>query len=198
MTSGSASGPTSRDGQDGRHHQIDRDDVDDALGDARELLEEALGVGDDDRIGHSEAADPSGLGLGQRRFDDRWPHDGDGQPAPGLQQGPLAERLGVGVGVGPSERLGPRLAGVDEAVLDPFLAESFGSGGEQRRAGRAELLAGLALETGQQLGVPAARRRRRPGPAGRPRPPAARRISVDQGVSGRVASGARPRRMPAT
>ncbi len=78
------------------------------------------------------------------------------QPAPGLQQGPLAEGLGVGVGVRPAESLGPRLAGGDEAVLDPLLAESFGPGGEQGGAGRAELLAGLALETGQHLGVPAA------------------------------------------
>ena len=45
-------------------HHVDRDDVDDALGDAGELLEQSARVGDDDRLRHAEAADPAREGLG--------------------------------------------------------------------------------------------------------------------------------------
>ena len=44
---------------DGGDHEVDGDDVDDALGDAGELLQQAAGVGDDHRLGHAEAADPA-------------------------------------------------------------------------------------------------------------------------------------------
>ncbi len=45
------------------HHQIDRDDVGDALGHAGELPEQAPRVGDDDRLGHPEAADPARVAV---------------------------------------------------------------------------------------------------------------------------------------
>ena len=49
--------------------------------------------------------------LGQGRLDDRGADDGHGHGVAELgHQGPLAEGLGVGVGVGPTERLGPGLA----------------------------------------------------------------------------------------
>ena len=38
-------------------------------------LQQAAGVGDDHRLGHAEAADPARARLGQRRLDDRRPHD---------------------------------------------------------------------------------------------------------------------------
>ena len=52
-------GPAGGDGQDGGHHQVDRDDVDDALGHAGELAQQPAGVGDDDRLRHAEAPDPA-------------------------------------------------------------------------------------------------------------------------------------------
>ena len=75
-------------GDDGGHHQVDGDDVDHALGDAGELLQQAPGVGDDDRLGHPEAPDPSRAGLGQGRLDDRGPHDGDGHGRRASRPGP--------------------------------------------------------------------------------------------------------------
>ena len=51
-------------GDDVGDHHVDRDDVDDALGDAGELLEQSARVGDDDRLRHAEAADPAREGLG--------------------------------------------------------------------------------------------------------------------------------------
>ena len=121
-----------------------------------------------------------------------------GSRTPGLQQSPLAQRLGVGVGIRPAQSLGPGLAGGDQAVLDPVLAESFGPGGQQGGAGRPELAGGPGAETGPASwgpGWPAsasARARRAASTSGR------HATSVDHGVSERVASGARPRRLPAT
>ena len=46
-------------------------------------------------------------------------------------QGPLAERLGVGVGVGPAEGLGPGLPDLDQLLLDPVLAQPLGPLGQQ-------------------------------------------------------------------
>jgi hypothetical protein len=126
-----------------RHHQVDRDHVDGALGQARELLQQAPGVRDDERLGHAEAADPARPGFLQRRLDDGRPHDRDRQVAPLHEQGPLAEGLGVGVDVGPAQRRGPGPARFDQLVLDPVLAALLGLGRQQRRAGGAQLAAGL-------------------------------------------------------
>ena len=96
-------GPACRHGQDGRHHQIDGDDVHDPLGDAGELTQQAARVRHDDRLRHAEAADPARAGLGDGGLNDRRAHEGDGHPAlPLLDECPLAERLGEGVGVRPA------------------------------------------------------------------------------------------------
>ena len=60
---GSGSGPRAATVDDGGHHEVDGDDVDHALGDAGELLQQAAGVGDDHRLGHAEAADPARAGA---------------------------------------------------------------------------------------------------------------------------------------
>ena len=70
------------DGDERRDDEIDGDDVDDAFGHARELAEQAPGVGDDDGLGHPEAPDPSRARLGERGLDDRGPDEGHGQLAP--------------------------------------------------------------------------------------------------------------------
>ena len=102
-------------------------------------LQQAPGVGDDDRLGHAEAADPPRARLGEGRLDDRRAHDGDGQVGVAGDQGPLAERLGEGVGVGPAERLGPGPAGLDQLVAHPVLAQLLGPLGQEvgRRPRRA-------------------------------------------------------------
>ena len=67
-----------------------------------------------------------------------------------LDERPFAERLRVGIGVGPSERLRSGGAGVDELRANPLLAHLLGPDGDHVRAGRTELLAGpdgeLALD----------------------------------------------------
>ncbi len=91
------------DGDDRRHHEVDGDHVDHTLGDARELLQHASGIGDDHRLGHAEPADPPGHRFGERGLDDRRAHDRDWHVAPVLQERAFAERLCVGVGVGPAK-----------------------------------------------------------------------------------------------
>ncbi len=127
-------------GDDGRHHQVHRDDIGYPFGHAGELPQQPAGVGDDDRLGHPEAADPSRPGLGQRRFDDRGPDDGhrDGIPELGHQR-PLPQRLGVGVGVRPPERLGPGLARSHHLLFDPVLPESLGPLGQEMQPGASEV-----------------------------------------------------------
>ena len=196
---GVALGALGRHGDDGADHEVDGDDVDDALGHAGELLEQAAGVGDDHRLGHAEAADPAGAGLGQRRLDDRRPHDADRHVALGLDQRPLAERLGVGVGVGPAERGGAGPAGLDQSVARPSaLAELLGLGGQRRRAGRAELGCGPPCGTRRASRGCGSRPRRRCGPGGRRRPRRASRRPTKNGLSSTSCSRAAPRRLPAT
>ena len=67
-------------------------------------------------------------------------------------QGPLAQGLGVRVGVGPAERLGPGLADRDHLLLDPVLAQALGPLGQQVEPGAAELLAGGLVELLEPLG----------------------------------------------
>ncbi len=91
-------------GEDGGGHEVDGDDVDHPLGDAGELAQQAPGIGDDDGLGHAETADPAGARLGQRRLDDRRPHDGHGELRRVLaNESLLAESLGVRVGIGPAQ-----------------------------------------------------------------------------------------------
>ncbi len=134
---------------DRRHHQVHRDHVDDPLGDARELLQQATGVADDDRVGHAEAADPARARLGHGRLDDGRANDADRHPAPVLQQRPFAQSLGVRVGIGPAERRGPGHAGLHQLVLHPLHAQLLGALGQQRHPGCAQLLPGSAVHLGQ-------------------------------------------------
>ena len=62
---GACSGPTAATAMIDGDDDVDRDDVDRALGHAGELLQQAAGVAEDDRLGHAEAADPAGERLGQ-------------------------------------------------------------------------------------------------------------------------------------
>ena len=111
---GAVVGPERGDGDDRRDDEVDGDDVDRALGHAGELLQQPAGVAEDDRLGHAEAADPTGERLGQRGLDDRRPNDRDRHVALDLGQRLLAERLRVGVGIGPADAGGARPAGLDE------------------------------------------------------------------------------------
>ena len=113
------------------------------------------GVGDDHRLGHAEAADPARERLEDRRLDDRRPHDRHRHVAAVLQQRPLAEGLGVGVGVGPAERRGAGPPGLDHLLLHPGAAALLGLGRQGGDAGGAELGAGLLAEAGERVGAAA-------------------------------------------
>ena len=134
-------------GDDGGDDQVDGDDVDHTLGHAGELAQQATGVGQDDRLGHAEAADPPRSWLGQGglddgRSDDRQPRGALAAPGDGPGDGDLAERLGERVRVGPPDRRGTGAAALDHPVVHPVLAQPFGSLGQDRSAGRTELGAG--------------------------------------------------------
>ena len=145
------------DGDDRGDDEVDGDDVDDALRHAGELAQQAPGVGDEHRLGHPEAADPARPRLGPRRLDDRRAHDADRHVALAVGERLLAEGLGEGVGVGPTDAGGTGPAGLDEAVADPALAQLLGLGGERRRAGRAQLGAGGGAELDELRRIAAGR-----------------------------------------
>ena len=65
-----------------------------------------------------------------------------GTPACDADEGPLAERLGEGVGVGPPEGLGPGPAGLDQLRAHPVVAQLLGPLGQDVGPGRAQLGAG--------------------------------------------------------
>ena len=136
---------------DGGHHEVDRDDVDGSFGNAGKLLQEATGVRDDDRLGHSEATDPAGRWLGEGRFDDGRTDHADRHTATGLGGGDLAEGLGVGIGVGEAERGGPGDAGFGHAVVNPSGSQLLGLGSQARRAGSTEFAVSLGAEFGEAL-----------------------------------------------
>ena len=154
------------DGDDRRHDEIDRDDVYDSLRHARELSQQPAGEGDDHRLGHPKAADPARSWLAQGRLDDRWPDEGDGEIGPRLEEGPLAERFRIGIGVRPAERLRPAAAGVHHSMRHPVLANSLGLVGEERRPGRPELCPCAALKLSEAVGSAALGIGIRPRPAG--------------------------------
>ena len=145
------------DGDDGGRHEVHRDHVDDALGHAGELLQQAPGVADDDRVGHPEATDPPGTRFGECGLDDGRAHDADRYVAAGLDKGPFAEGLGVGVRVRPAERRSSGSPGADHAVADPTGAVLLGLVRQGGRAGRTERLAGVGAELRQHLGGSALR-----------------------------------------
>ena len=75
-----------------------------------------------------------------------------GRSAVRADEGPLAERLGEGVGVGPAQGLGAGPTVLDELGPDPFVAQLLGPFGQEVGAGRAELGPGRFGELGQALG----------------------------------------------
>ena len=84
-------------------NKIDRNDVDNAFGNAGEFFEKTACVTDDDRLGHTESANPAGNWFSKRRFNNRRTHDADRHIAAGFNKRTLAEGFCVGVRVGPSE-----------------------------------------------------------------------------------------------
>ena len=90
-------------GADSGHHEVNWDDVDGSFGDTGELLQEASGVGNDDRLGHPEPSDPTGGGFGDGRLDDGGADHADRNGTRRLSRGDFTECLGIGVGVGESE-----------------------------------------------------------------------------------------------
>ena len=145
------------DGDDRCHHHVDRDHVDGAFRHPWELTQQAAGVGDDHRLGHAEAADPTRVWFRPGRLDDRRAHDRDRHVALGLEQGLFAERLGEGVGVGPPDARRSRPPGLDQLVLDPPRTELLGLGRQRRRAGGAELGTRFLAELGELVGLAAGR-----------------------------------------
>ena len=113
-------------------HVIDGDDVQDRIGQARELGQHTAAVGHDQRIGDLVAVDPARVGLRHRGFDDRGAHEGDAVPVAGPQLlgDLLGHRLGEGVDVGPAHGLGAGAAEVDQALIDPLAARLLGGGGD--------------------------------------------------------------------
>ena len=176
-------------------HHVDRHHVQRDVGGSREVRQHALPVGQDHRLGHLEAFDPPRRGSLQRALDDGRSHDRQRHPPVGahLLDGPLGQRLGEGVAVGPAQAQRPLPARLDQLLCAPT--------------------AGAAART--RWRSPAARRR--PGPVSRrrattpepraygcpPRPArAARRqrsASARQStVCGCRPSGTQPDRRPAT
>ena len=80
-------GASGRHCQDGRHYQVDRDDVDYPFRDPGELPQQASGVTDDDRVGHPETPDPARVRLRKGGLDDRGPHHRHRKVAASLHQG---------------------------------------------------------------------------------------------------------------
>ena len=135
-------------------------------GSAGEILQQPAAIGDDHRLGHPEAADPARERFHQGRLDDRRPHNGHPHRPPALHQRPFAERLGVGVGVGPAQGLGPGPAQFHQPVVDPALAQTLRPRGEERGARRPQFGVGLAGEALEQLGTAALGVGVGPGPPG--------------------------------
>ena len=175
-------GASGGDGEGGVDDEVDRDHVDHALWDARELAQEPTRVRDDHGLGHAEAPDPARGGLGEGGLDDRRPHDRDRHVPPRLQQRPLAEGLGERIRVGPAEGARPGSPELHEVVGHPLLAEPLGLAREQRRTRRSELAPRPACQLRQSFGLAAL------GIRVGPRPPGGGDLGlpVDVGRVGRV------------
>ena len=162
-----------------------------------ELVEQAAGVGDQDRLGHAEPADPAGLGFGERRLDDRRRHHRHRDRTLDVGQRLLAERLRERVGIGPADARRTGSPGVHEFVLHPSIAErlrlrrqcgctgrwssSVGSARNRSRFSRLRLAAS-ASERIRRLAATSLRQS----------------MPTSNGPSLTNCSGALPRRLPAT
>src|SRR5699024_7013132 len=117
-------------GDDHVDHEVDRDDVQDRVGQARELLEHAAAIGHDQGVGDLVAVDTARVGGAHRGLDDRGAHAGDAVAVAGppVSGAPLVLRPGYGVAVGPAAGLGAGAAAVDQPPVAPGAAGSFGGG----------------------------------------------------------------------
>ena len=147
-------------------HEVHRDDVEHALGDAGELRQRPPAEGEDDRLRHPEALDPAGVRAGEGALDDRGPDDGERVVARGLVQGDLGQGLGEGVHVRPAEAAGPGTAVLDQAVALPGAPVLLAALGDGLGARPADLRAGPGLEPGQLLWVARVRLDLGPHPEG--------------------------------
>ena len=66
----------------------------------------------------------------------------------GLDECPLAERLGVGIGVRPAECLRPGGSSLDQLLSDPLVSELLGPDGDHVGASCAEFSASANRELG--------------------------------------------------
>ena len=130
-------------------HVVDGDHVEGSLGSAGKVLQQAAGVGDDDRFGHAEPADPAGERLRHCRFDDGRAHDRQRDGASGLGQRRLGEGLGESVRVGETEGGRPGATHLHQPRPYPALADLLALGAQGGCSGCAEFgvrLAGELLE----------------------------------------------------
>ena len=187
------------DGDDRGDDEVDRDHVDRALGHAGELLQQPAGVADDDRLGHAEAADPSGERLGERRLDDRRPHDRDRHVALHLGAAP-ARRAPSCTRTRRASRRWRRARGRPRRARPAPTARAAARSSRRapvrrlRRAPCAPRCGSRASASGSRLdGLEVAAQ-----PARRRRPPCASSGRCRTGPSLTSSSGALPRRLPAT
>ncbi len=141
--------------QDGRDHEVDRDDVDDPFGDAGEFLEQAAGIADDHGVSHPEAPYPARMGFRKGGLDDGGAHHRHRQVAAALEKGPFTQGLRVRIGIWPTQRLRPGLAELDHMVLGPVDAQLLGPLGEDRNAGRTQFGTGRGAKPSELFGVTA-------------------------------------------
>ncbi|CAB4344585.1 unannotated protein [freshwater metagenome] len=141
-----------RNSNDRGGNKIDRNDVDDTFGNAREFLQKTTRITDDDWLGHAEAADPAGYWFLQRRFDDRGTHDADGNVAPSFDKRSFAECLCVGICVGPTQRCGTGATGLNHAVCHPTVTQLLSLFSEKGSARSTKFTACLFAEFHEFLG----------------------------------------------
>ena len=138
-----------------RQHRVDdeirRDDVEQRVRKAREVLQDAATEGQDQRFRHSEAFEPSGERFGQRAFDDRGPNNRKRDVAMELHDRMLCHRLRERVDVREPHGIRMHAAPLDELVLHPPIAQPLGRARDSRRPGRTHLRAGLATQLLQDL-----------------------------------------------
>ena len=122
----------SADRNDGVDHVVTGNDVDHGIRGGRELRQLSSPIGQDDRIGHLEALDPSRVRVFQRRLHDGGADNGDLHVMAQVRNDNLAHRFGEGVDIGPPQRTGPFRARGYQFLLHPLEASPFGvlAGGE--------------------------------------------------------------------
>ena len=105
--------------QDRVDHDINRHQVHDHVVTSREVGQLSSAVGDDQRLGHLQAKDPPGLGIGQAALRDTRPHDGQRHLPTAFDQQLLAHGFGKGVYIVPAVCPGPAHPLLDQLPFDP-------------------------------------------------------------------------------